>query len=153
MISQVDTRIQEYALDTVEDRLSAVAQDVLTLDHNVKRFESDIVENVKIITATQQELGELQITHEEDYRAVQMLVETSVNDVMAKMEKSVKEMDLGERVVTVVKDEVAAVLSGESVQRLMQPGLEKVEKELEKRVSKVEADVKGVQEKITLSEK
>jgi hypothetical protein len=152
VIAQVDTRITELALDTVEDRLSTVAQDVFTLDQNVKQFESDLVENVKIITATQQEVGELKVTHDEDYRAVQMLVEMSGNDVMAKMEKSVKEMELGERVGTVVKDEVAAVLSGESVQRLMQPGLEKVEKEVEKRVGKVEEDVKAVQDKVAVSE-
>lgn len=97
-------------------------------------------------------MAELKTTHEEDYRAVQMLVETSGTDLMAKMEKSVKEMDLGERVGTVVKDEVAAVLSGESVQRLMQPGLEKVEQAVEKRVSKVEEDVKEARAKVALSD-
>lgn len=147
MVEQIDLTLKALSVDSIETRLTDLAEESIKLETAVAGLTEDVVENVKILTEAQEEMASMSITHENDYAAVKVLVEQNESCMRQEMEK-------GEKVVEErVKDQVAGALAGEGVQRLIKSEVDRVEKEVEKKLGALQGEVDGVKESVGISER
>ena len=153
IITAVDTRLEGLAVNTLETRLTDLALEVNTLDERVATFESDLAANAQLLNEDQDALAAFRQTYDDDYRAMEQLTKQMEANLPGQIAQMLEGMDLREKVEPVVKDEVAAWAAGDGVQRLMQPGMEELRKEVEKRAGALEVKVASHSELITENKK
>lgn len=162
VVTTVDSRLEDLAVNTLETRLTELAlevtnlgplaQDLADLSERTTTLESDVAENVKIQNEDQDALAAFKESYAEDYQATKMLTASAEGNIPGQIARRLEEIDWKGKVLPVVQNELADWTANEGVQRLMQPSLEKVEKDLEKRFGDVERNVASNTERVTKNE-